>query len=217
MRREKYYSSENAMQKSGEWSKLCKSAKKHAPYQFVPCESALLILDMQNFFVSPDSHAFVPSAIEIIPNIRILLEFFIQNHFPIVFTRHLSDLSERDLMNSWWRDQISLNEKKSDIINQLDTSLGEVLIKHQYSAFYNTNLHDLLMSNGIHQLVITGVLTHLCCESTAREAFMRGYQVFFPFDATATYNESLHIGSLQAISHGFGICLPTQALITTTQ
>ena len=42
---------------------------------------------------------------------------------------------------------------------------------------------------------------------------MHGYQIFFPFDATASYTESLHLGAIRAISHGFGICLPTKSLL----
>ena len=65
----------------------------------------------------------------------------------------------------------------------------------------------------IEQILITGVLTHLCCETTARDAFMRNFEVFFLVDATASYNEDLHLGSLRAISHGFGICLSTEEII----
>ena len=53
--------------------------------------------------------------------------------------------------------------------------------------------------------VISGVMTHLCCETTARAAFMRGFEVFFTVDGTATYNEALHRSSLLTLSHGFAI------------
>ena len=57
-------------------------------------------------------------------------------------------------------------------------------------------------------------MTHLCCETTARDAFMRGYQVFFLMDATATYTEALHFGSLRSITHGFGICTTTERIMS---
>jgi bifunctional isochorismate lyase / aryl carrier protein len=48
-------------------------------------------------------------------------------------------------------------------------------------------------------------MTHLCCETTARSAFMRGFEVFFTMDGTATYNEQLHRASLLTLSHGFAL------------
>jgi isochorismate hydrolase len=77
--------------------------------------------------------------------------------------------------------------------------------KHQYDAFHKTDLHELLISHGIKQLAIAGVMTHLCCETTARSAFVQGYEVFFLVDGTATYNRAFHQASLQNIAHGFGL------------
>jgi len=54
-------------------------------------------------------------------------------------------------------------------------------------------------------VVICGVMTHLCCETTARSAFMRGFEVFFTVDGTATYTEAFHRASLLNLSHGFAV------------
>jgi len=80
---------------------------------------------------------------------------------------------------------------------------AELIIKSQYDAFYDTNLHEILRKNNIEQVIITGVMTHLCCETTARSAFIRGYNVFFPIDGTATYNEDFHNATLTNLAHGF--------------
>jgi isochorismate hydrolase len=48
-------------------------------------------------------------------------------------------------------------------------------------------------------------MTHLCCETTARSAFMRGLQVFIAVDGTATYSEAFHRASLLNLSHGFAL------------
>jgi isochorismate hydrolase len=61
----------------------------------------------------------------------------------------------------------------------------------------------MLRASGVTQVVICGVMTHLCCESTARSAFMHGYEVFFPVDGTATYNLTYHRASLVNLAHGF--------------
>jgi isochorismate hydrolase len=65
----------------------------------------------------------------------------------------------------------------------------------------------------VEQLVITGVTTHLCCESTARSAFMRGFAVFMAIDGTATLNRELHLASLRALAHGFAVPLLVSDLL----
>ena len=85
----------------------------------------------------------------------------------------------------------------------LDTSRGLILQKSQYDAFYNTELVKILRENFATQVVITGVMTHLCCETAARSAFVRGFDVFFTVDGTATYNEDFHRAALQNLAHGF--------------
>ena len=82
-----------------------------------------------------------------------------------------------------------------------------VIKKTQYDGFYQTPLEDILREKGISQLVITGVMSHLCCETTARTAFVRGFTVFFPIDGTATYNEDFHWATFLNLSHGFVIPL----------
>ena len=87
--------------------------------------------------------------------------------------------------------------------NWLDFSNRYVLRKSQYDAFYQTALENSLQKKGVSQVVITGVMTHLCCETTARSAFVRGFEVFFIVDGTATYNEDHHMATLRNLSHGF--------------
>ncbi|MCK4236598.1 MAG: isochorismatase family protein, partial [Candidatus Krumholzibacteria bacterium] len=93
----------------------------------------------------------------------------------------------------------------NEIIAELATSKATVIRKTQYDAFYGTSLDDVLKESGTRQLVITGVMTHLCCETTARTAFVRGFAVFFPVDGTATYNEDFHGAALLNLSHGFAV------------
>ncbi|HDR06062.1 MAG TPA: isochorismatase family protein, partial [Candidatus Coatesbacteria bacterium] len=55
--------------------------------------------------------------------------------------------------------------------------------------------------------------TELCCETTARSAFVRDFDVFFPVDATAAYTEELHRASLLTLAHGFAVPLLTEELL----
>ncbi len=68
-----------------------------------------------------------------------------------------------------------------------------------------TSLEQELRSRGVEQVVVTGVMTHLCCETTARTAFVRGFEVFFCVDGTATYTEAFQRASLLNLAHGFAL------------
>jgi isochorismate hydrolase len=106
-------------------------------------------------------------------------------------------------MAVWWRDVISADMGLSRIDPRIDSQKGIVFSKTRYDAFINSPLNEILKKQNIRQLVICGVLTHLCCETTARSAFMQDYEVFFTVDGTATYNEAFHKAALLNLSHGF--------------
>ena len=63
----------------------------------------------------------------------------------------------------------------------------------------------MLRDNGVRRIVISGVMTHLCCETTARSAFVRGFEVFFTVDGTASYTADFHRASLLNLAHGFAV------------
>ena len=166
-------------------------------------KSALLILDMQNFFHNESSHAFVPSAKAIIKPIKSLANLFISNKLPVIITKHINTKANAKQMDVWWRDILREESEFSQLIADFNIPQAELIIKSQYDAFYNTNFNDILQKNNIEQVIVTGVMTHLCCETTARSAFARGYDVFFPIDGTATYNEDFHNATLTNLAHGF--------------
>ena len=171
--------------------------------KLIPRRAALLILDMQNFFHNNKSHAFIPSAKAIIKPIQTLSDLFIQNNLPVIITRHINTKENAKQIDYWWRDILTENSELSQLITEFDIPQANTIIKSQYDAFYNTNLNELLQKSKIEQVIITGVMTHLCCETTARSAFVRGYNVFFPIDGTATYNEEFHFATLTNLAHGF--------------
>ena len=170
---------------------------------FDPSNSALLILDMQNYFLDPSSHAYIPSATAIVPGLRALARAYFENDLPVIFTQHLNTPEDAGSMGTWWRDMITVDDPLSAIIHDFDFSNRFVLRKNQYDAFYETSLEEILHKKGITQVVISGVMTHLCCETTARSAFVRGFEVFFVIDGTATYNEDYHMATLLNLAHGF--------------
>jgi len=145
----------------------------------------------------------VPSAAAILPGLQALVEAFYTLRRPVIFTRHLNIPQNAGQMGSWWRDLIQPDSPLSQISPALDTRRGMVILKNQYDAFYETTLQGVLRANSVSQVIISGVMTHLCCETTARSAFMRGFEVFFTVDGTATYNRLHHTASLLNLAHGF--------------
>jgi len=184
-------------------------SKRHLDFPFQIERAALLVIDMQRFFTNPSSHAHVPSSEKITININKLIELFSKKDRPIIFTRHI-DTDMENMMNRWWGDSILETEKKSGICKKIDTSKGEIIIKHQYDAFLNTELEKKLRDKNVSQVVITGVVTHLCCETTARSAFMRNFETFFMTDATGSYDKEYHNASILNLSHGFAIPVDTK-------
>lgn len=202
------------LKKTKQWEKeLLIFRNKHKNFIFKPEKSALLILDMQKFFLEKKSHAYVPSAKYIVPNIKALIKYYHFNELPVIITKHaIINKCELGIMDKWWSDIISDDDKYSEIIEELHSENNIVLRKTKYSAFLNTNLNKVLKENGVEQLVICGIFTHLCCETTARDAFMRDYEVYFTIDGTATYNEKFHKASLLNLSHGFVIPVTTKEI-----
>jgi len=168
-----------------------------------PGKTALIAIDMQRYFVDPDSHAHVSGVEMIVEKIRALAEAFAVADLPVFFTRHGNTSKDAGALGRWWGDLIQTGSLGSEITPDLDTSLGTVVAKTQYDALYGNKLEEMLRERGVERVVITGVVTHLCCETTARAAYVRGFDVTFPVDATVSYSEEFHLATLLNLSHGF--------------
>lgn len=171
-----------------------------------PARSALLVVDMQRFFLDPASPTFTCGGLAILPGVARLIERFRAAGRPVIYTRHVhsADLSDAGIMGWWWDGMCIEGSPDSDIHADVRPRPGEKVIpKHRYSAFYNTDLETVLRCLGIADLVICGVMTNMCCESTARDAYYRDYRVFFPADATGTLSEEMHRASLLNLALGF--------------
>jgi bifunctional isochorismate lyase/aryl carrier protein len=180
-------------------------------------DSALLVLDMQRYFLEVDSHAYIPSAKAIIPNIKRLQDYYLDLGLPVIHTRHINNWEDALQMKNWWRDLITADNPYSEVIHDIRDGKVILLNKTQYDAFFNTSLAQVLKEKGSGQVVITGVMTHLCCETTARSAFVRGFEVLFAVDATATYNRRFHQASLLNLSHGFAFPVLTREILSAPE
>ena len=206
MRKEPYYTSETIQKNAQKFLSFVEPLRRrHADIPFRPEKAALLVLDLQDYFLLESSHAFIPSASAILPGINKLIAAFISANYPLMYTRHINTPEDAGMMSKWWRDLIDPQTAYNQNITMAHIPNTFHINKTQYDAFHKTSLENTLHELKIEQVVICGVMTHLCCETTARSAFVRGFEVFFTVDGTATYNEELHRASLLTLSHGFAI------------
>ncbi|MHC4941456.1 MAG: isochorismatase family protein [Planctomycetota bacterium] len=167
----------------------------------------LVVMDMQRFFLDEDSPASLPAGQAILPRIKDLVEAFRAHRHPVIFTCHRDRPNDtKGPMARWWRRLMLPDDPLTALHPDLACGPGEtLLIKHQYSAFFETRLEVLMRQLRVETCVIAGVMTHLCCESTARDAFMRGFNVVAIVDGMVTLNEALHLSALQSLVHGFAV------------
>jgi ureidoacrylate peracid hydrolase len=190
-----------------------------------PKDAVLIVVDVQNDFCRPDGalgKAGAPTgdAMAMLPALARLLDAARTSGTPIVW---LQTIHEDATDSDPWRGR-SLN-KSLDICRK-DTWGIEftevaplpdepVVIKHRYSGFVNTRLDSVLRTLKAQTLIMTGVSTNVCVESTARHGFMLDYHIVFVDDCCAAYSPEEHAGALYNISRHFGTVAPSTALIET--
>ncbi|MBD3277482.1 MAG: isochorismatase family protein [Candidatus Aegiribacteria sp.] len=159
---------------------------------------ALLIVDMLRHFADPSGRVYLPSTKASIPVMRQLLDHWRDHGGTVAFTRHChKGPNDLGMLGKFFDDYIRCGEEDSHIIDELSPTQEErVFRKDTYDAFYGTDLEEYLESRSVEQVLVTGVLTQMCCETTARSAFVRGFEVYIAADALTTSSERLHVDSL---------------------
>lgn len=91
---------------------------------------------------------------------------------------------------------------------------GEAIVtKHRYSAFIGTDLDLILRSQGIQTLILTGVGTNVCVESTARDGFQMDYDIVLLSDCTGSSTEESHNRALEVLGQHFGYVVNSKNVI----
>lgn len=197
------------------------------PYEFPTLKSlALLIIDMQRDFLQPGGFGDalgndVSQLQSIVPAVQTLLAAFREHHLPIFHTieGHHPDLSDcppsklnRGKGNLKIGDRgpmgriLVLGEPGNMIIPELQPLEDEfVITKPGKGAFYGTNFEPLLRQQGITHLIITGVTTEVCVQTTMREANDRGYECLLVEDGTASYFPEFKQSTLEMVRAQGGI------------
>lgn len=189
-----------------DWEEIAAGLNTHL-WKIDPARTGLLLIDLQEYFR--------PVAQEILPTILSILTAARKRNLPIFFTRHRHLKGEdTGMLGQWWGDLIWEGTFESRLLEELDPLPREKIIeKNRYSAFHHTGLEQALKDRNIKDLVIGGVMTNLCCETTARDAFVRDFRVFFLADGTATASDDLHLATLKNLSYGFAVLLTCRKLL----
>lgn len=189
--------------------------QSRGPWQVETGRAALLIHDMQNYFVRPfvaDASPLAPAA----ANIARLAAHCRRKGIPVFYTAQNGDQDRRDrgLQADIWGPGMGSAEADQAIIALLAPEEGDfVLVKHRYSAFQRSNLETLMRVRGRDQLIVTGIYAHIGCMMTAAEAFQRDIEAFFAADALADFSREKHDLALDWVAGRCGVVAGTDQLI----
>ena len=199
------------------------------PYRYDPRHTALVVVDVQNDFCSPQGSlatltgADVTAAVEMVPRLAVLLDRARAAGVTIVFIQTLHD--ETNDTPQWLERHIGEPDgsTRAGITCRTGTWGAEfyevaplpreiVVNKYRYSAFVGTNLDIVLKTFGIRSLLFTGVATEVCVESSLRDGLFAEYYVSLVEDCAASYSPAAHAASVLGIARNFGTVVTSDGL-----
>lgn len=183
--------------------------------------SALLVVDMQKEFLLDEGLLPVWGGPAILSRLKSVIDAYRNEKLPVLHTKHCYYNAEVDggATGQWWRLDRNSPLLRADRANtEIHPDIAPlnneyVVTKHRYSGFFATNLESLLRNLAVRDVVIAGVASNCCCESTAHDAFFRDFHVFFLSDGTGGSDESSHIAALRDIAWTYGTVLTCADLI----
>jgi biuret amidohydrolase len=165
-------------------------------FEIRPDNTAVVVVDIQNdFLVQGAPYESVPAR-EMIDDLNGLLGVAREHGIPVIFTAHShrpdgSDLGAVKYIHPLTAEGRAMKEGSTgvELYPKLDVQSSDYIVpKRRFSGFYATDLELLLRNLGVEVLVIAGVATNVCSESTARDAFFRDFKVVFLSDGNGTFD-----------------------------
>lgn len=191
--------------------------------RFEPARTALLVIDMQNFYVGE-----IASVIGIIPNINRLAREVRARGGLVAFVGMTAGNGGKSLWPIYHdyfftpekganhRDQLSPGHPGHKFHADLEIRDSDVIVyKSRFSPFIQgaSNIEEILRAHGIDSLIVTGTATNMCCESAARDAMMRDYKVVMVADANGARYPEDHLAGLTSFYQSFGDVRTTDEVI----
>ena len=194
-----------------------RGGKMHAFDRLNPAKTALIVIDMQNAWVRQDGPGYSPYCEAIVPNINRLAAAARRAGGTVWWVRAIYG---DDAPRSWsaymeflgpeflgeMLAALTEGNEGANLWHALDVQPADQhVIKRRFSALIqgSSDLDARLREAGIDTLIITGTATNVCCESTARDAFMLNYRPIVVSDANATISDEAHNASLNALFNRF--------------
>jgi ureidoacrylate peracid hydrolase len=187
-----------------------------APRPLDASRTALLVIDLQDFFMAPGMPMEVPAARDVVPNVNRLAGALRDAGGLVVWVRMTADLEGPrwgaffELRPGWMEEAITgllrPGQPGHQLWSELDVRPDDLVVdKTRFSALIqgSSDLDALLRDRGIDTVLVTGTLSDVCCGSTARDALMLDYRVAFIADGNATRDELTHAATLFSLAGVF--------------
>lgn len=202
--------------------------KEHVHEDIMPSKTALIVVDMQNAFMPlPVAHAPCEMAPKIVPQINRLAQAVRETGGVVVWIQTACTPGDKitwsNAHNIVSHDRALMRfaalERGSEgyaLYPEMDARPDDLYVeKHRFSAFIqgSSDLDQILREQGVDTVLITGTVTNVCCESTARDAMMLNYKVIMVSDCNAADNDEEHNATLRAIYLTFGDVMDSNMLI----
>jgi ureidoacrylate peracid hydrolase len=197
--------------------------------RIAPSKTALIVVDVQNDFCHSDSplakHNDMSLVQDMVPRLLQLIDAARAAGTTIVWIKVLhfewttSPAGKEQRMRTRGNTTMICQEGTFGAeFYRVEPEPGEpIVVKHRYSAFVDTDLQLILRSKGIQSVILTGVATNVCVESTARDAFMRDYYVTFASDCSATFTQEKHDATLRNMADHFGVVATSDEIVEAWQ
>jgi ureidoacrylate peracid hydrolase len=207
---------------------VARRGSEHCFADLDPAKTALVVVDMQNAFMMDGvGHAVCPAAREIVPNINRLARAVRKTGGAVVWVKTMfTEASLKEWSTSYAMvlparkakriEALSKGGKGYELWDALDIEPRDLMVdKQRFSAFLpeSSDIAPLLRGRGIDTVLITGTVTNVCCESSARDAMMMNFKTIMVTDGNAAANDEEHNATLVAFYLSFGDIMPTDMLI----
>jgi len=207
---------------------LARRGKLHVHQNLDPAKTALIVVDLQNaFMIEEVAVAYVPFAVEIVPNVNKLAAAVRHTGGKVFWIKQTVDDASCLAWSEWLnmmrphvRDGVVRNlapgSRGHAIYAELDVKPeDEIVEKRRFSAFVqgSCDLPHRLRAQGYDTVLITGTVTNVCCESSARDAMMLNFKTIMVSDANAARTDAEHNATLATFYAIFGDVMDTAFLI----
>ncbi len=182
-------------------------------WQLNPDQAVLLIHDMQNYYFRPLLRHNPDMATTMLANISTIKKACLRMGIPVIYTEQRPlTIAERGLLYDLWGAGMQGVDDEAAVVSAIEPSGDYTIVKHKYSAFYNSKFADLLAELNRNQIIITGVYSHIGCMTTALDALMRDLKIFYVVDAVGDFSLDFHLSSVKTIGNCCGQLYLTETI-----